>query len=291
MNEEAEYAKTLAEAGVDLPELETQTPEEKTEEAPAKVEAEDEPKDEPLEPKSTERIKRNPDIYDEYKAKKRALKDERELRETAERERDELKEKLEAVATATTPQEKREAQDELEQFATETGTDLESLKRMRALFLKDLQPQIDPQLSKDLQEFKEWKTQNSQVLEKQMFEQEFSKVTPSLKEMFPSVSNEELNAIKTKLDEVAHSKEYHDKDLDYVAFKNRDLLSTLVSPKKRGLESRGRKEAQGEESYDFDPNADLSTLTATQMAQWQKEYDKAVSNTGLTRDSEGRLMM
>lgn len=282
MDEEA-YKKELADAGVDVSDLKEEASEE------PKEEVSEEPK-EPNEPLTTEEPKeqRKRSIYDEYKEKKSELKTERELRADIERERDELREKLNAVATATTPTERADAQDELDAFASEIGADPQAIKRMRELFLKDVKPQVDPELAKDLQEFKAWKAQNSEVVEKQLFEQEFSKVTPTIKDMFPKVSPEELSAIKTRLDEIAHSKEYHDKDLDYVAFKNKEILSALVSPKKRGLETRGRADAQGEESFDFDPNADYSKMSLKERERWETEYKKMTAGGGLTTDAEGK---
>ncbi len=283
MDEEA-YKKSLAEAGVDVPDLNVeQAPEAPTAETP-------EAPTEPTVPLTTEEPKeqRKRSIYDEYKDKKSELKTERDLRADIERERDDLKAKLDAVATATTPEERADAQDELDSFATEIGADPTAIKRMRDLFLKDLKPQVDPELAKDLQEFKAWKSQNSQVVEKQLFEQEFAKVTPTIKDMFPKVSAEEIDAIKTKLDEIAHSKEYHDKDLDYVAFKNKQVLSDLVSPKKRGLETRGRTDAQGEELFDFDPNADYSKMSLKEREKWETEYKKMTAGGGLTTDAEGK---
>lgn len=282
--EEENYKKELAENGVDLPELK----ETETEEAPTE---EKKTEEQPTEPLQETKEPRKRSIYDEYKEKKSELKTERELREAAEQERDELRAKYEAVANATTPQERVEAQDELEQFAAEIGADPQAIKRMRALFLKDVQPTVDPELAKDLQEFKAWKAQNSQVLEKQLFDQEFSKVTPSIKEMFPSVSDEELNTIKAKLDEVAHSKDYHDKDLDYVVFKHRDVLSALVSPKKRGMEPRGNKESAQDESFDFDPSADYSKMSLKQREQWEAAYKKMTQNDQLMTDADGRKLM
>lgn len=308
--DDKQLAEEYAEQGVDLSELSDQSKEEpKAEEAkeapkeeekskdeepqeePKKIEKsdEEEPEDEPLqEPK--EQRKRS--IYDEYKDKKQELKSERELREEAERERDELKQKLEAVNTADTPAEKKEAQDDLDAFATEINADPTALKRMRELFLKDIKPSSDnEEIKQQLDEFKRWKEDNQQAIEKQAFEDEFKSVQPTLKELFPDVKSEELDEIKQELDTISHSKEWHDKPLDYIAFKHKEKLSALVSPKKRGLESNTKKDFPVKNNIDFDPNADVSKLTPAQQEEWMSQYQKLGKEEGLSEDSMGRKII
>lgn len=280
MDEEA-YKKELAEAGVDLPELkEEETPQ--TPEEPQK----EEPKEEPLqEPK--EQRKRS--IYDEYKEKKAELKSEREAREQAERERDEFRTKLEAYANAPTEERRIEAQDDLDAFAKEINADPASLRKMRDLFLKDAAP-TNKQLETDLAEFKAWKAQNAQFLEQQMFEKEFKAVTPTIKDMFGNIADTEMDAIRSKLDELSHTKEWHDKDLDYIVFKNKQELSALVSPKKRSMETKSRRDVDTD-TFEFDAEADLSKMTPKQLEQWEEAYRKAGKQADLLTDAQGRKMI
>lgn len=283
---EEEYKKEISEAGVELDE-ETPT-EEPKEEAPAEEEkpepevTPEEPKEDLPEPKEEER-KRS--IYDEYKDKKSELKTERELRENAEKERDELKAKLEAVATADTPEEKQEAKDELEAFAKEIGADPGSIRKMRDLFLKDIQP------SSGLTAEDRALLQKAKAIEdKQAFDTEFSTLTPTLKEYFPTASQEETDAIKAKLDELAHSKEWHDKSLDYIAFKNKETLSALTSPKKRGIERKNPKDAPTGDT-EFNPNADISQMTENEFKAWEEQYRKLGQAEGLETDAQGRKIL
>jgi len=158
---------------------------------------------------------------------------------------------------------------------------------MRELFLKDIKTnQPDESLKKDLEEFKTWKAQNKEVMEKQAFDSEFESVLPQLKKDFSTASDEELKSIKTKLDEISHSKEFHDKSLDYVIFKNKKDLSDLVSPRKKGLESKERNDVNVDD-FEFDPNADISKLSPKQLEQWEKAYNKATSSDGLIDDGKG----
>lgn len=302
---EEEYKKQLEEAGVEIPEekktpeqIEAETKAKADEEAAskAKAEAEAEAKSKADEAKAKEAKEaelpeppeaRKRSIYDEYKDKKSELKSERELREKAEKENEELRGKIEAFEKAP-PEEKEIAGDELEKFAEEINADPSAIKRMRDIFLKGIKP--DEALQKDLKEFKSWKNQNQQVIEKQLFDEEFSKTLPSIKILFPNASDEEMSNIKKEIDTISHKKEWHDKDLEYVAYKNKDILSALVSPKKKGMESKGRKDIEVE-NYDFDPNADYSKMTTKEREQWEARYKEMTKSEGLATDAKGRKII
>lgn len=292
MNEE-EYKKELAANGVEIPEVKKEetpeSPKEKPEEK--KIEKPEAPKEEtPEEPLQEPREPRKRSIYDEYKDKKLEVKNERELREKAERERDEFRIKYETLEKANTPEERQEAKDDIEAFAKEINADPQVIKKMREVFLKDVKPQTDESIKKDLEEFKAWKQNNSQVIEKQLFEEEFVRTVPTIKRLFPQATEEELNAIKKEVDSVSHTKEWHDKDLDYVVFKNQDKLQALVSPKKRGMEIKNRKDVS-EIAFEFDPNADYSKMSMKEREQWEEAYKKATKAEGLLEDSQGRKII
>lgn len=293
MNEQELYLKELAESGVDVTDV-TETPEEATppEEKPTvekqEEKAEEVPEEKFLVTEPKEQHKRS--IYEEYKDKKSELKSEREAREQVERERDELKSKLDAISNAGTPQERQDAEDEMEAFAQEIGADANALRKMQALFLKNSNATPDEGLAKDLQEFKKWKSENSQVIEKSRFDAEFQSVTPMLKELLPNVSDEEMTIIKDRVDELSHTKEFHDKELDYVLFKNKDDLAKLVSPKKRGMEQKGRRDVQ-EESFDFNPDADYSKMSMKERELWEEGYKKFTAGEGIVKDSNGKRLL
>lgn len=288
MNEEENYLKELADAGVDVTDV---TPAEETpevpEEKPTVGKTEEVPEEKPLVTEPKEQHKRS--IYDEYKEKKSELKSEKEAREQVERERDELKQKLEALENAGTPQERQNAQDEIDAFAEEIGADANAIRRMQQLFSKNVQP-VDESLARDIQEFKQWKSENSQVIEKSRFETEFQSVTPTLAELLPNASSEEMAVVKARIDELSHTKEFHDKELDYVIFKNKEELSKLVSPKKRGMEQRGRKDVQ-EESFDFNPDADYSKMSVKEREAFDENWKKMTASEGLVRDGQGKRIL
>lgn len=300
MTEEEKYQKELKDAGVEIPEAEAKPekepekePEKPAKDAPAAEEPEKEPKKEEPDPLKDEpkEPQRKRSIYDDYKDKKLEAKTEKDLREKAERERDELKQKLEALGKAETPEEKKEAADDLEAFAAEIKADPAALRKMRDLFLKDFKLPTDEALKKDLDEFKAWKTQNASAIEKQAFADEFQKATPKLKELFPNASPEEMTAIREKLDAISHTKEWHDKSLPYVAFEHKNELSALISPKKRGMEGNQRKGDEGADSFEFDPNADYSTMTAKEREAWEAKYKELTKHDGLVTGANGKKII
>lgn len=293
--EEQRAIEAYKAAGVDVsdleqaPEAQTPTEEKKPEEqkpAPETTEKEEESKEEPEKKDVTnpKPERKNRSIYDD-------LKSEREKRKETERENAELKRLLEQSKVATTTEAKQEAADDLEAFAKEIGADPQAIKRMRDLFLKDFTPaQPDESLRKSIEEFQEWRQANQSAIEAQHFEQEFAKATPTLKSLFPTASAEEMSAIKSELDRISHTEGWHDKELDYVAFKNQVALSVLVSPKKRGMESKGRKDVE-EQSNDFDPNADLASMSPKQRMEWEAEYRRLSGTPGITKDTAGRSLI
>jgi hypothetical protein len=294
------YEKELAKVGLELPQ-DSESVSDTPEEPKAEPEEPKETVEEPVVPKPEEQNPpsdvplqepRKRTVYDDLKEKRKELRSEKELREQAERERDELRAKLEAVQEAGTPQERMDAEDELSEFASEIGADPDAIRRMRELFLKGVQvPQMDSSIKKDMEEFRQWKAQNSVAIEQQMFEQEFQRTIPTLKDLFPSASQEELGVIKKELDVISHSKDWHDKELEYIAFKHKDRLSAFVSPKKRGMETSGRA-SESVEEQEFDPSADVSSMTPKQRQTWFEEYERATQQKrGIITDASGKKLI
>lgn len=265
---EADYKKELEANGVDIPENDS-VESEKEEETPEAPEAElaEEAEKQP-EPEPRERVARQ--LSDKYKEKKAELKSEREAREQAESERDELKNQLDNISRTNSP-ENNGVPTDLMEYAEQAGADPELVRRI--LEARPVQV-VDPSIAKGLAEFQQWKQQNSQVIEKQMFEEEFTRTLPALQSMFPNANTEELGAMKSELDKYAHTTGMHDKDLEYVAFKHRENLSALVSPRSRGMESKGRNQVE-DSPTDWNPNADLTQMNATQLDAWEKKYNEA----------------
>lgn len=287
--EEEKLAAEYTDAGIELlptaPVTEPEVKEPETEEKP--VTPVEEPKtEEPTEPLKTEPdAKPKRSIYVDLKETRKEVKTERELREQAERERDELKAKLDAVATATTQSERNNAVDDLEAFAKEIDADPAALKKMQQVFLKGLpQATVDTEV---LERFKEWEKNNSQAIEAQSFEKEFQSTLPTIKTMFPDATADEVNLIREKLDELAHTDQFYDKELDYVIYKNQDSIKSLISPKKRGIESKGRVDTTAP-TFEFNPNADITKMSDKEVAEWEKAYSEMGKTAELSVDQQGK---
>lgn len=248
---------------------------------------EPEPKEpEPLitEPKEPEERKPR-SIYHDLKDTRSDLKSERERREVAEQERDALKAQLD-----TNPPAKIEA-DDLDAFAAEIGADPQAIKKMQELFLKGMPAStISPELQTRLEQFETWQKDNGQAIAKQQFETEFTSAVPELQKMFPTASAEDITAMKSEIDALAHTTEFHDKEIDYIAFKNQAKLAALITPHKRGLESKGRVDATNIPTT-FDPNADITKMSAKEAEVWESAYRKMGKDEGLATDSQGRRML
>lgn len=271
---EEDYKKELAAAGVEIPE--DTPPEESTVEEP-KVETPEEPKQEPKKEEEPEKpeevIERKRSIYHDLKEKKHELRSEREAREQVEQERDELRRRLEEIQGANGSD--AEKSKDVVKYAEEVGADPVLVQRIIEEARAGVKAEIPEDLKNGLEEFKSWKQQNAELMDKQLFEKEFVQAIPSIQQMFPNATQEEITAMKSELDKLSHSKEMHDKELDYVVFKNRAHLESFVSPKKRGIESRGRIDSD-DNSTEFNPNVDFSKMSPAQLETWEKTYAKAV---------------
>lgn len=308
MNEQEQYEQELRDNGVELPELDSsdkgQKPKEVDEPKPQDDEPEEaeetedkpdnEPEDDDKSQKPAEKKKRS--IYDEYKDKKAEVKTERELREQAESERDDALAKLaDAIKSATTVDEKAEAKDELDAYAEEYGLDAQGVKKLQSILLKGVNaaPSMSDEDRQAVEKAKEFVRQSEEAADRQRFETEFAAATPTLEQYFPGISDDDRNMVKKRIDELAHSQQYHDKELDYILFRNRDDIAKIITPRKRGLESKGSKDQQSNAAKGtFDPNADISKMSSAAFEAWEKEYERVTSSgDGIASGSNGRKLL
>ena len=76
--------------------------------------------------------------------------------------------------------------------------------------------------------------------------------------------------------------------IEVFIFKHKDQLSALVTPHKRGMETKGRTTTESV-STDFDPMLDPSNMSPKQREEWFVDYQKATSQTkGIYTDSNGK---
>lgn len=306
MSQEDAYIKSLKEAGVDLPEIEEKEEAPKVEEpvvekpevkTPPEKEEEDTPDDEGEEDKAPKPAPKKRSIYDDLKDKKKEVRDEKTLRENAERERDELKTKLEAITNAKNPEARQEAIDDFEELAKEIDADPQTIEKMFTLFKKKIGVEALPtDVKESLEEFRNWKKENSVSTEAKQFEADLTSFEPKLKESFPGASEAELSKIKSELKTIAHSEGWNDKSLDYILFEHQTYFSkNFVSPRKDGMESVNKKGSDDKAEVldtDFNPSADLSLMTLKQRADWEAKYKTlTASPNSLSRDSQNRRII
>lgn len=305
MSQEDAYKQSLKEAGVDLPELKEEAPkveepvveEPKKDETPALKKEEETPEGEEPEAEAPKPEPKKRTIYDDLKDKKKEVKSEKALREQAERERDELKTKLEAITNAKNPEDKQDAINEFEEFAKEIDADPQTIEKMFTLFKKKIGVESLPSdIKESLEEFRNWKKENSASAESKQFESDLNSFEPKLKESFPNASEAELSKIKSEIKTIAHSEGWNDKSLDYILFEHKTYFSkNFVSPKKDGMESVNKKGSDDKVEVldtDFNMNADLSTMTPKQRSEWEAKYKTlTASPNSLSNDSHGRKII
>ncbi len=233
------------------PEPEAEKPEETkpAEEKPQPEKPED-GKDAPPEPEVKKRS-----VYDDKKEEKQRRKaaeaelaTERSAREAAEARATELQALLDKKDEAKTPEERKEAKDDLEAFAEKEGLKPEALKDLIGIISKRLPKPEGGALSKE--EADEWRAERARAkvtAEDQEVLKQAPEVKKQLTDLGVSVHDEaEFTALMAEVVKLSHTKEFHDKDVDYIVFKYRDKLSKLISPKKPSFEEGGQREASGD---------------------------------------------
>lgn len=111
-----------------------------------------------------------------------------------------------------------------EKFAEKYGYDAEDVDELISLVTPNVAvPEEVVTFMKKQQE-----TQLQQAIV-ESFNKEFNAFVPSLKDMFPSATPEQIDEAKKLIDQASHTEAYKDKELDYVAFKIKgDLEKVFV---------------------------------------------------------------
>jgi hypothetical protein len=279
--DELEYANMQKEREeLGLPESETM--EEPTIETPTEpVETKEETTEEPK-PKE---VSDKEEPFD-FKAYKKELRE--ELQSDYDKKIEELKaeyEKAKPNETVTT-----NLEEDIAKLAAEKEIDPEVLKNIIDIARKGVE--TSPEDKALLEQVKVMQAEREEFEQKQIFETEFKAVLPTLKEQFPNASEEQIEKAKELLDEISHTEKYHDKDIDYVVFKEKEQLAkVLFSPKKATFESaRPVTFDESDDFPDFNPN-----MTPAQFERWEKKRESAMDSMDsakvrvVSRDDGGRI--
>lgn len=277
---------------VDAPEPESEEPAETT---PADI-----PEPEAREPKTEEEPdpskvadrepEPTPKDFKAYKAELRA-----ELQADYDKKFEDLKAELTKGKIDETTTEHLE--DDIEALAKELDFDPAKTRKLIEVARKGVQT-LSPEDKQALDEYKADKASRTQQAEEkeqqQIFETEWTGVLPSLKTQFPNATSEQIEAAKAQLDELAHSEKYHQTDLDYVLFKEREAISkTLFSPKRATFESA--RPVAVETDTDEWPEI-TANMTPNQIASAEKKRERIMSAMPgdklriTTRDDSGKVV-
>lgn len=215
-SEEPEEPKEDPKEEPEEPEPQKEDPSSSTDDDPEEKEPEEkEPEEDPEPPKRKSRK----ELYipvPKYTEEKRQWKEEKEQLES---KLEELSEKIAEAGESTD-----ETDNEIEQFAEEAGMDKEQFSKFIGLIEKRVasKTELPEEIRSVLLEKKE--QQLEQTVIKQFNEEFNSEGEPTLKELYPDLSDEKLSEMKDFIDETAHSDKYVEYDLsDIIALKRKDL--------------------------------------------------------------------
>jgi hypothetical protein len=247
---ETEFPDALETETPPAPETpQAETPAEPPKEDPApepeKDKAEgDEPADAPKDKKRS--------IYDDLKDTRREAKESAARAEAAEAKVAELTALLDAQKDADTPKEKEKADDDLEAWAKEEGLTPEQVERFARIIASRIPvsglSDEDKQL---LAGAKEMINERQRAKE----DQAILDTAPTVKDQLSIHDEAELQAVMKEVVRLAHTPEFHDKEVEYIVWKNRDALSKMVSPKKPSFEPGSQPGEGSDTEPDFSKGA------------------------------------
>lgn len=132
--------------------------------------------------------------------------------------------------------------DKIKQYAEKHGVTEDSVRELVGILGGDEKKGIDPALEREIEEARQIKAEKA-------FSDEFdSLATPELKQHFPNATPEQLAEAKKEVEKIATSREFLDKSLDFVVFKNRDALKSIFETRK-SPESARQAPQRGAEEY------------------------------------------
>jgi hypothetical protein len=240
------------------PEEKPKEPEKEPEEDP-KPEEKPEPEKDKEPPKEPEPLPKKRSIYDDLKDKKKEAKDAKAEAEAARKEAEDaraeaakLQALLDAKDGAKTPKEKAKADDDIQAFIDRhNGEQLtaESLTELAQIIAGRVKPGDLPEDVREKLKFLD----TLQADQKRLAEDaETRKSAPLVKKTLEISDDAELENVMNEIVRLTHTEEFHDKEVEYILWKNRDAFSKLVSPKKPSFESGDTKpDGDGEAEIDF----------------------------------------
>lgn len=221
------------------------------------------------------------------------IKDHKKLKQILHTTKEESKAKITELETALakykeldTEKEKAQLDDEVKAIADELDIPEGSLKKIIELSRKGLSP------AAEVAKVEDTTPTIDLAKEQELFTEEWNAVIPTIKKQFPNATESQLERVKKEIDTIAHSEEFHKYDIDYVIFKNSDVLSKhLESPKKKGLDSSISGRQGEDDSKEFKPLTDTSKMSKAAILDHEKRLmEMAAQDPEPTRilDGDGR---
>lgn len=141
---------------------------------------------------------------------------------------------------------------ELEAYAKEHELDATALSRLATIIAKQIPAaQLSEADRKELSDLKAWKADNEAKEQRAAEDGEVLSAAPTVKTQLDIHDDAELANVMKEIVKLSHTEAFHDKEVDYIVWKNKDALSKLVSPKKPSFESGGQ---QGETAPENEPD-------------------------------------
>jgi hypothetical protein len=194
--------------------------------------------EQPQDPKINKRS-----IYDDYKDKKQEAKDAKAEAEAAKARVVELEALLQKSANAQTPADQSVADEDLKSFAETEGLSVEGLKKLTDFLGKRIgNAKLPDDIEKELGELRTWKQSTEATQQRVNEDREIDAQAPVVKTQLKEFGHEihdeaEATAVMNEIKRLAHTKEFHDKPLDYIVYARRAALAKMISPKKPSFES------------------------------------------------------
>lgn len=243
------------------PEPKPEEPKEPPKEEPKepKPEEKPEPEKDKEPPKEPEPLPKKRSIYDDYKEKKEEARNAKAEAEAARKEAEEAKAKvtelqalLDKKDEARTPAEKAKADDDIKAFVEKyEGQQLsaEALTELAQIFAGRVKPSDLPEEVKEKLKYLDTIQADSK---RQAEDAETRKAAPAVKKQLEISDDAELETVMNEIVRLTHTPEFHDKEVEYIIWKNREALAKLVSPKKPSFESGDTKpDGDGEGEIDY----------------------------------------
>lgn len=222
-----------------------------TAEAAAKAKAEEE---------AGKEIKKR-SLYDDYKDKKLEAKEaaaqaaaEKARADAAETKAAELQALLDKKDEAKTPQAKADAADDIKAFAEAEGLDADGLEKLAGFIEQRLskKTQLPDDIQKEIEANRTWRQEREAQDRRAAEDREIEAKAPAVKELLAVQNEADMPKLLDELKRLAHTTEFHDKEVEYIIWKKGEELKKLVSPKKASFESAGGGNAEPEkEAVDF----------------------------------------